>query len=345
MALRPRIVARLVNLPFGELTTEQKRMALYAFTLCDVSSLDAQLKRRLAEKLEPLYPQRSSILNRRLSQLLVELQVPSVVPRTLARLANSQDQVDQLHSLYVLRNVQHGWTLELRRSYFVALNRTQHYLGGHGMPGFLQNIRSDAIAGLNDEERQACKPLLAGGSDPDDDETTPRPFVKQWKFEELAGSLDEIGSGRRFQQGQQMYKAALCARCHRLGNVGTSLGPDLTSVASRFSRTNLLESILFPSRVIAENYRSQRLVTTEGKILEGRVVYAGDYRSPTLMVATNPLAPTQVTEVEKSQIESHWPSPVSFMPQGLLDTLQKDEILDLLAYIEAGGDPNHPSFR
>ena len=63
------------------------------------------------------------------------------------------------------------------------------------------------------------------------------------------------------------------------------------------------------------------------------------------MIATNPLTPAEVTEVEKSTIESHSPSPVSFMPQGLLDTLRKDEILDLFAYIQAGGDPEHPSFR
>ena len=142
-----------------------------------------------------------------------------------------------------------------------------------------------------------------------------------------------------------MYAVALCSSCHRLGETGTPLGPDLTSLASRFSRTNLLESILFPSRIIAENYRSRRIVTSEGKVLEGRVINAGDFRTPTLKIVTNPLIATQVTEIEKSDIESHSPSPVSIMPKGLLDTLNMEEILDLLAYIEAAGNPDHLSFQ
>ena len=119
----------------------------------------------LANRLEPLYPDHSKLVNRRLSQLLVELQVASVIPRTLDRLDGQLDQIDQLHCLYVLRDAQQGWTLPLRRRYFAALNRTGSFLGGQGMPGFLENIRKDAIAGLSDEEREACgDALLAGGA-------------------------------------------------------------------------------------------------------------------------------------------------------------------------------------
>jgi hypothetical protein len=213
------------------------------------------------------------------------------------------------------------------------------------MPGFLQRIRSDAVAGLSKQERQACETLLSGAADSAGDELPPRSFVRRWLLEDLTGALAEVGRNRQFDRGQQMYVSALCARCHRLGSVGVSIGPDLTSVTRRFSRQNLLESILQPSRVIAQDYRSQRIVTSEGKILEGRVIYSGDYRSPIMRIATNPLIPTQVVELEKSQVESFSASPVSFMPQGLLDTLQQDEILDLLAYIEAAGNPDHPNFR
>jgi hypothetical protein len=54
-------------------------------------------------------------------------------------------------------------------------------------------------------------------------------------------------------------------------------------------------------------------------------------------LATNPLQPFAVTEIAKSDIESQTTSPVSWMPEGLLDTLTKDEILSLLTYLEAGG--------
>ena len=344
-ALRPRIVGRLVSQRWDRMDVEQVQLALQACILCNARSLETALQQELGARLEPLYPHRSNLVNRRLSQLLVELQIASVVPRTMTRLAGPQEQADQLHCLYVIRDAQQGWTPPLRRRYFAALNQTDGYLGGQGMPGFLANIRKDAVASLSEQEREACETLLAGGADLDAPGSPPRPVVKQWQLEELSKALAKTGHSADFERGRQMYEAALCARCHRLGRVGRSIGPDLTAVSRRFSRQNLLESILVPSRVIADDYRSQRIVTSDGRVLEGRVVYRGDFRAPTLMIATNPLAPAEVTELAKSEIESHSPSSVSFMPQGLLDTLSQDEILDLFAYIQAGGDAEHPSYR
>ena len=74
-----------------------------------------------------------------------------------------------------------------------------------------------------------------------------------------------------------------------LGTRGRSFGPDLTSVSRRFSRRNLLESIVDPSRVVADDYRSRRIVTTRGKVIEGHVVHSGDYRAEILKIATDPL--------------------------------------------------------
>ena len=142
-----------------------------------------------------------------------------------------------------------------------------------------------------------------------------------------------------------MFAVALCARCHRFGQQGMALGPDLTSVARRFSRQDILQSILEPSQVIAENYRSQQVVTTSGKVLEGRVSYTGDYRSPILKIATDPMFPGKLIEIPKSEIEEYSWSATSYMPSGLLDTLSREEILDLLAYIESGGEPQHPVYR
>ena len=59
----------------------------------------------------------------------------------------------------------------------------------------------------------------------------------------------------------------------------------------------------------------------------------------------NPLAKTTPVVLKKSEIESRAKSPASIMPKGLLDKLTLEEILDLVAYIVARGDPKHKVFQ
>ena len=132
-----------------------------------------------------------------------------------------------------------------------------------------------------------------------------------------------------------MFAAASCSKCHRAAGRGGMVGPDLTSVSSRFSRRDLLVSILQPSKVIPEKYRSLQVATSDGRTLVGQVVASGDFRSPILRLATDPLRPSEVEEIAKNEIEQQKMSPVSWMPEGLLDTLTEKQILDLLAYIES----------
>ena len=104
-------------------------------------------------------------------------------------------------------------------------------------------------------------------------------------------------------------------------------------MGSRFSQRDLLNSILEPSAVVAEKYRNVQVVTQAGKTIVGRVISRGDYRSPSMQIATDPLDATKVVEIRKVEVESHQESTISPMPKGLLSTLNADEIADLLAYL------------
>ena len=79
---------------------------------------------------------------------------------------------------------------------------------------------------------------------------------------DVIGSLDQISSGRNFRRGKEAFEAAQCAACHRFANEGGDSGPDLTTVSSRFTRSDLLSSILEPStcdlRAIHEHDRARR---------------------------------------------------------------------------------------
>jgi glucose/arabinose dehydrogenase/mono/diheme cytochrome c family protein len=315
-AVMPSILNRLNGISIADQPASFKRTALYVYELClsDLSALDAQSAVAAAAKLEPLYPDSSNQVNRRLSDLLVRLDVASVIPKTLVRLQAANDQTERIHCLFVLRNAKNGWTVDGRRRYWTALRRTSDFLGGEGMRGFIENIRRDALDSLSDEDKTALAELLEEPSAIEAETAlTARPIVKRWSLAELARPND-VDRTPDYEQGKKMFAAALCARCHRMGQQGTPLGPDLTSVARRFSRQDILQSIMEPSQVIAENYRSQQVVT--GKLVE----------------------------IPKSEIEEYSLSATSYMPTGLLDTLTHEEILDLLAYIESGGNPQHPIF-
>jgi hypothetical protein len=88
---------------------------------------------------------------------------------------------------------------------------------------------------------------------------------------------------------------------------------------------------------VAENYRNDAFELQDGRVVVGRVL-PGDYRSPTLRVLPELLAPDKIVTIDKSEIQSHRPSPVSPMPTGLLDALTRDEILDLLAFLRTPGE-------
>src|SRR5207237_378908 len=74
------------------------------------------------------------------------------------------------------------------------------------------------------------------------------------------------------QRGRQLFldaEKSLCLKCHRLGDRGERIGPELTGVGSRFSRIYLVESILEPSRTIAPSYGTLGITLQNGKVLTG----------------------------------------------------------------------------
>ena len=160
-----------------------------------------------------------------------------------------------------------------------------------------------------------------------------RPFVRKWTLDELADSVIKSSKMGDADRGAKLFREVQCFACHRMNGRGGVLGPDLSSVASRFSERDILASIVEPSSVIAEKYQGMQIVTTDGNVIQGRVATGGDYRSTVLRLVEDPLKPGEITEIPKSDVEIHRPSKVSPMPAGLLDTMSVKDVLDLLAYL------------
>jgi putative heme-binding domain-containing protein len=126
-------------------------------------------------------------------------------------------------------------------------------------------------------------------------------------------------------RGKAVFEKASCAACH---SSASAIGPDLRGVASRFSRDDLFTAILEPSKDIAPQYRSVQLVTTNGKVHQGLIVYD----SPDgIMLQTGA---TTTVRIPGDTVESRYTTDVSLMPVGLLDKLADGEIADLLTYLK-----------
>ena len=100
----------------------------------------------------------------------------------------------------------------------------------------------------------------------------------------------------------------------------------------------MLQAIVSPSESIAQNYRGDVLELTDGRTLTGQIIPTLDYRAPHLLLAENPLQPDQAKKVQKVEVVNRKRSEQSIMPPGLMNNLTKEEILDLLAYLESPPD-------
>jgi putative heme-binding domain-containing protein len=165
---------------------------------------------------------------------------------------------------------------------------------------------------------------------------------KEWKFEELSSSVEQLKDGRSFSNGKLIFQAASCVSCHKLGGAGNEIGPDLTKIDPKQNKPiEILRDLLDPSFRINDKYQTFTFELESGKVVTGLVVA----ETPDVVkVIENPLAKAEAVTIKKSDISERKKSPVSIMPKGLLDKLTREEILDLIAYVAAGANPRSPLF-
>ena len=168
----------------------------------------------------------------------------------------------------------------------------------------------------------------------------PAPKVTEWKQADFAVDLEKASGNRNLVGAKENFTKLLCVQCHKLGQEGYAYGPDLTDVLARWKgdRAGVLGEILEPSKVIADRYKNYRVELSDGEELLGMIVKE-DADAVTLQ--TGP-SDALIQSLKRSAIASRAPQGSSAMPVGLMNLLTKDQVLDLLAYIEAGGKvPGH----
>jgi putative heme-binding domain-containing protein len=157
----------------------------------------------------------------------------------------------------------------------------------------------------------------------------------KWSFDELTAFLDGPGGkAGNPQSGAHLFTKAQCIKCHRYNGKGESAGPDLTTLGQRFQRKEVLESIVFPSHVVSDQYASQVVVSTSGRAYTGIVAKQPD-GSVTVLQSDGGKATLAADDVEEIA-----PTKESTMPEGLLNPLTLEQVSDLFAFLMDGNDTN-----
>ncbi len=154
----------------------------------------------------------------------------------------------------------------------------------------------------------------------------------KYTFEQLYNFLERDPRGRAGdpERGRKVFARATCIKCHRFLNEGENVGPDLTTVRRRFQRKEIIESIVYPSQVISDQYRMVTIITDDGVVYNGMPIpSASDDKNVVLL-----LQDASKVTIPRSSIEEMAPSKVSVMPVGVLKELSLQDIADLFAFLE-----------
>jgi putative heme-binding domain-containing protein len=301
------------------------------------------------------------LLTHHLARVLASTGEADVISRILALIPKGEDdQPGQIDYVYSLRVVDKGWTKEEKQQITDWFAKASKWRGGSTFAGHVNNIFDATIDAFDGEEKQVAfkaVPLFApleeaeivaaaagrggrggggGRGGPPVPATTRNivPLDRQERYDNLvfprggpAGSLTGRGGAPDAAAGEKVFREA-CAQCHRFGTIGKDYAPDLTKVADRLPRRDILRSIFFPSEKVDPKYETTVVSTADRKTFRGLVI-SENGQSVLLKTAD---APDPVT-VQKSQIKTRTKEKGSVMPDDLADRVTDNGVRDVTAYI------------
>ena len=162
---------------------------------------------------------------------------------------------------------------------------------------------------------------------PDQPVSLPSPIqVNQYDTTQILDYLDTHTQADP-QRGQAVFIKSNCVACHNVRGFGQAVGPELTHLDRRFSKREILESIVSPSKVIPDRFRSRKILTTSGQTHVGMTIQEADGSWLVLDRDGN------TVRIQQDEVEAMTDAQVSAMPEGLLNHLTLDEIADLFAFL------------
>jgi putative heme-binding domain-containing protein len=150
--------------------------------------------------------------------------------------------------------------------------------------------------------------------------------------EQMTKLVREIGQQGGPERGELIYrrKDLQCLQCHAIGGAGGQVGPDLSSIGASAPVDYLVDSLLLPNKAIKENYHSLLVTTRSGRQYTGiRVRQTKDVLA--LRTAEDKEITIRVKEIDEQTNGG------SLMPEGLVDNLTRQELIDLVRFMSELG--------
>ncbi len=381
--LKEQALKSLMSVDFNQLSESQKIDILRAFELVisRMGKPGAEVNTQVATYLNPQYPAQSNELNRELSKVLIYINAPQAVEKTMALLATAKDDntgqntvtqssdlilrnpqygidiammlanvppAQQTFYATVLSNTKTGWTPELQDSYFKWYYKAFSFKGGHSFVGFIDKIRKGALSKVSKNRFKYFNTLSGdsiverSGNDLANTVKQPKGPGRTWTMKESVPMADSGIANRNFETGKAMFTASHCMSCHNMRGEGGVIGPDLTNVGTRFSYKDMLEATIEPSKTISDQFAATIFYLKEGSSIVGRLI---SQDADKYIISQNPFAPQTTREILKKDVVRTNVSDVSLMPAGMINDLNAEELKDLLAYLKSGGDKNNEVFK
>jgi putative membrane-bound dehydrogenase-like protein len=148
---------------------------------------------------------------------------------------------------------------------------------------------------------------------------------KQGQLRRYRASLSPGYLKRADLRNGRLLFSKTCQQCHKLYGEGGAIGPDLTG-SNRTNLDYLLSNLVDPSAEVAQDFRMSTVTTRNGRVLTGIIA---EKTASRLIIQTA----TERIVLSAEDVESATPSPLSIMPEGMLEKLRREEVRDLIAYL------------
>jgi putative heme-binding domain-containing protein len=377
-SLQSKILHKLNTIRLETQSSQQQINLLRSYQLLFIrmGSSNTADRRTTAKRLNAYFPHTNNTMNRELGQLLLYMKADCITEglvqllekHTKEKTMGSSDYLSEETTLrseeygpvireiiakmppseaiyygVLLSHAETGWTKDAREKYFQWFYDVLNAKGGLSFKPGMENIRLAAMKHVPEKEKDYFQELSGVYSPATAITDLPEPIGpgNQYDGKTLSQVIwDEewTQSKNDFTRGKRAYEAGMCVLCHRMRGEGGAVGSDLTQVADKFGRYDLLFAIFSPNDEISDQYANTLFQLNNGKKIAGRI------KSETEEIVTlmpNPFNEGYTVDLIKSDIDKKELSPLSPMPSGLLNRLNLKEIKDLFAYLLAGGDENH----
>lgn len=333
--------------------------------------------------LSPRYPAKSAVLNRAYSKLLISLDSPDAVAKTLTLLDKKNEdgtgpvggETVTASSDLILRNPQYGldiakmleklppaqqtyyatmlssqktgWTPELRAKYFAWFANAFRYQGGRSYIGFIDKARKLALANVPKDQFERYDKL--SGAD-----------LLTKSGNDLVTDYAPKGPGRRWELDSALavVDSGLIARNYDTGKKLYSAilcstchsmqgeGGDIGPDLTQLG-TRFSNKDMLESIIYPDKAVSDQYASTIFTLKNGQSVVGRlvNEDKSSYSISQNPFAQDQLRKVPKKDVVSKKYSTVSIMIPGLINSLNPGELKDLIAYLKSGGKPDNDVYK